>query len=79
LYINFHFIPPFTSVFPLSLLFAISSDQKLAKIRSKVDIENERCFKRKNGFGVIHNWLIRMWGWSKEDRICHSSGGEGLI
>lgn len=55
LYINFHFIPLFTSAFPLSLPFAISSDQKLAKIRSKVDIENERCFKRKNGFGVIHN------------------------
>lgn len=55
LYINFHFIPPFTSIFPPSLLFAISSDQKPAKIRSKVDIGNERCFERKNGFGVIHN------------------------
>jgi len=55
LYINFHFIPLFTSLFPPSPLFAISSDQKLAKIRSKVDKENERCFKRKNGFGVIHN------------------------
>lgn len=39
LYINFRFTSLFTSIFAFSLLFAISSDQELTKIRSEVEVK----------------------------------------